>query len=242
MNNANPTSPLASGASTSPGSIPVASPGRSAVTSETVYPSSGDYHIVAALFNDRQQAENAIHDLKGSALYDASEIGVAMRDREEQRELAAETGTHATEGAVSGVVGGGILGGIAGWLIAVGAITIPGVGPVLAGGALASALGVTAGTAAAGAGIGAAAGGVTGALIGLGIPEKDADFYEKGFREGGVIVTVRARNIVRAIEILRSHGGQISDASGRYTTLSGSATAPATSTSSSSGPSAVRYP
>jgi uncharacterized protein (TIGR02271 family) len=64
-------------------------------------------------------------------------------------------------------------------------LAIPGVGPIIAGGALASTL--------AGAGIGAAAGGLLGALMGMGIPEEDARHFDEGFRSGGTLVTVNAQ-------------------------------------------------
>ena len=77
---------------------------------------------------------------------------------------------------------------IAGLLVGIGALAVPGIGPVLAFGPLAAAIGATA----AGAGLGAAAGGIIGALVGLGIPEEDANFYAEGVKRGGVLVTVRA--------------------------------------------------
>ena len=107
-----------------------------------------------------------------------------MQDRAEERRLATDTGTKAGEGAAAGAVGGGVVGGVLGLLAGVGALAIPGIGPIIAGGALASTL--------AGAGIGAAAGGLIGALIGMGIPEEDARYYETGLREGGILVTVDA--------------------------------------------------
>ena len=75
-------------------------------------------------------------------------------------------------------------------LAGVGALAIPGVGPIIAGGALASTL--------AGAGIGAAAGGIIGALAGMGVPEEDARHFERGFQQGGVLVTVAAGGRCRA--------------------------------------------
>jgi uncharacterized protein (TIGR02271 family) len=138
---------------------------------------------VVGLFRDSAQAEGAIRDLKAAGFSD-SQIGVLMQDRAEERRLATDTGTKAGEGAAAGAVGGGVLGGIVGLLAGVGALAIPGIGPVIAGGALASTL--------AGAGIGAAAGGLIGALIGMGIPEEDARYYETGLREGGILVTVDA--------------------------------------------------
>jgi uncharacterized protein (TIGR02271 family) len=68
----------------------------------------------------------------------------------------------------------------------VGVLAIPGIGPIVAGGTLASTL--------AGAGIGAAAGGLLGALVGMGVPEEDARHFDQGFRAGGTLVTVNAGN------------------------------------------------
>jgi len=84
--------------------------------------------------------------------------------------------------------------------VGIGALAIPGIGPVVAGGALASAFGMGGGTALAGAGIGAGVGGVAGALMGLGFSKEEADYYDSGVREGRTLVTVhdddgRAENI-----------------------------------------------
>jgi uncharacterized protein (TIGR02271 family) len=159
---------------------------------------------VVGLFRDTAQAEEAIRDLKAAGFSDR-EIGVIMQDRDEQRRLATDTGTKAGEGAATGAVSGGVLGGIVGLLAGVGALVIPGVGPIVAGGALASTL--------AGAGIGAAAGGLIGALIGMGIPEEDARYYESGLREGGILVTVEAgANVAEARRILLDAGAQFGPA------------------------------
>jgi hypothetical protein len=147
--------------------------------------------LVVGHFSDREGAERGIRALRGSG-FSQEQIGVAMRDRSAQTELIEDTGTKATEGAAAGAVGGGVLGGIVGLLIGTGALVIPGVGPVIAGGALASALGVGGATAAAGAGIGAATGGILGALLGAGVPEEEARYFDRRFRDGGVLVTVSA--------------------------------------------------
>ncbi len=162
---------------------------------------------IAALFPDRDSAERAIRELKAAGL-SGDQIGVAMRDRSEQGKLVEDTGTKAAEGAVSGAVGGGVLGGIVGLLIGMGALVIPGVGPIIAAGSLASALGAAGATALAGAGVGAAAGGILGALVGMGIPEERARYFETGFREGRVLVTAYvAEGEDRAREILERNGG-----------------------------------
>lgn len=147
--------------------------------------------VVAGLFRDRERAAQAIRDLRALG-FAPEEIGAAMRDRSEQGELVADTSLRAVGAAASGAAGGGVLGGVIGLLVGAGVLAIPGVGPVVAGGVLASTLGVVGGTAAAGAGIGAATGGILGALIGMGIPHEDARFFERGVREGGTLVTVHA--------------------------------------------------
>lgn len=161
---------------------------------------------VAGMFHDRDAAEQAINALQGVG-FPGDRIGVAMRDRTAQGELVEDTGTSAAEGAVTGAVGGGMLGGIVGLLVGIGALAIPGIGPVVAGGALATAFGIGGGTAVAGAGIGAAAGGVLGALVGMGIPEEEARHFESGFRAGGTLVTVNAGDrVMDALAVLERYG------------------------------------
>lgn len=183
----------------------------------------GDYYrnrsTVAASFEDRAEAERAINALKDAG-FGADQIGIALRDRSEQGALMADTGTKAPEGVASGAVGGALLGGLAGWLVGIGALAIPGIGPVVAGGAFATAFGLAGGTAVAGAGIGAAAGGLVGGLVGLGVPEEEARYFEPGFRAGRTLVTVNAGagRATEAADVLRSHGGDIGPAAQRATT------------------------
>lgn len=140
---------------------------------------------VVGLFRDQTDAERGIQRLKQLG-FNESQIGVALRDHSQQKELAESTGTQVAEGAATGAISGGVLGGVIGLLAGVGALAIPGIGPIIAGGTLASTL--------AGAGIGAAAGGLLGALVGMGIPEEDAKHFDEGFRAGGTLVTVNAGN------------------------------------------------
>jgi uncharacterized protein (TIGR02271 family) len=142
-----------------------------------------DKGIVVGLFHSQADAESAIARLKQSG-FSENQIGVALKDRKRQEELIEGTGTQAAEGAATGALGGGVLGGVIGLLAGVGALAIPGVGPIIAGGTLASTL--------AGAGIGAAAGGLIGALAGMGVPEEDARHFDQGFQAGGTLITVDA--------------------------------------------------
>ncbi len=150
------------------------------------------------LFDDTDRARDAINALKDAG-FRADDIGLLMQDRGAARELAHETGTHAGEGAATGLVAGGILGGLGGWLVGIGALAIPGVGPFIAAGALGAAL--------TGAAVGAGVGAIAGALIGMGIPEEEAKYYEQEVRGGRTLVSVQAGSRVgEADEILHDHG------------------------------------
>jgi hypothetical protein len=110
----------------------------------------------------------------------------------------------ATQGALTGGVTGGVAGGALGLLVGIGALAIPGIGPVLAAGPLAAALS----TAAVGAGVGAAAGGLIGGLVDMGVPDEDANFYAEGVRRGGTLVSVSAEDSKanRAYDLMQRHG------------------------------------
>ena len=129
-------------------------------------------------FEDRAQAERAIDALRQAGFTD-QQIGFAMRGEDTPRGADDDDSAgRAGEGALTGMVTGGLLGG----LLAVGALLIPGVGPVIGGGILATLLG--------GAAAGAAAGGLLGALTGLGVPEEEAQFYHGEFEACRRVVTV----------------------------------------------------
>jgi uncharacterized protein (TIGR02271 family) len=172
---------------------------------------------VVSLFKNQIDAERGIECLKQSG-FSENQIGVAMRDQGRQQELIEGTGTQAAEGAATGAVSGGVLGGVIGLLAGVGALAIPGVGPIIAGGALASTL--------AGAGIGAAAGGLLGALVGMGVPEEDARHFDRGFQAGGILVTVNAGSRAEAARGCLYEAGADLGSAGRGTlagTMSSSA-------------------
>lgn len=173
---------------------------------------------VVGVFRTREKAKDAIDSLKDAG-FSSQDIGILMQDKGETQGMAQETGTNVGTGAATGAIGGGILGGLAGWLVGVGALAIPGVGPFIAAGAI--------GTALAGAAIGVGVGAIAGALIGMGVPEEEAKWYEGEVRGGGTLVTVRSdTRHDEAHRILKDHGAydiQDKDA-GTITTGSGMAT------------------
>jgi len=152
---------------------------------------------VVGVFRNRADAERAIDDLHRLGFHD-DQIGFAMRGPEGVAgATTTETGNKAGEGAVSGVLAGAGVGGV---IAAAAAMLIPGFGPVIAGGILATVLG--------GAAIGAAAGGILGALMGMGVPEEEAHYYESEFNEGRIIVTVNAEGrYMEARDAMRRLGG-----------------------------------
>ncbi|MEM6755061.1 MAG: YsnF/AvaK domain-containing protein, partial [Cyanobacteria bacterium P01_C01_bin.38] len=115
-----------------------------------------------------------------------------------------KVGNKADEGAAAGAVTGGALGGITGLLVGLGALAIPGIGPIIFAGAEATAIATTL----AGGAIGAATGGLVGALIGLGIPEEKAKVYSDRVAGGSflVMVTGTEAEVKRAETIMQRSG------------------------------------
>jgi hypothetical protein len=165
---------------------------------------------VVGLFDTTAEAQSVVQELINNG-FQSNDISLVANDAKGEyasyREAGAE-GSSTAEGAGAGAVGGGVLGGVLGLLVGVGALAIPGIGPVLAAGPLAAALGTAGASTLVGAGIGAAAGGIIGALVGAGIPEEDAGFYAEGIRRGGTLVLVKASDDMadRAYDAMRRYG------------------------------------
>jgi len=165
---------------------------------------------VVGLFDTAAEAQSVVQELINSG-FERNDISLVANDAKGEyasyREVGA-TGSSTAEGAGAGAVGGGVLGGVFGLLVGVGALAIPGIGPVLAAGPLAAALGAAGASTLVGAGIGAAAGGIIGALVGAGIPEEDAGFYAEGVRRGGTLVLAKASDDMaqRAYDVMRRYG------------------------------------
>ena len=157
---------------------------------------------VFCICQDETQAGNIVGNLK-TAGFSNDDISVLLPDKAGTRDFAHEKGTKAPEGAVTGAGTGGVLGGVLGWLVGIGALAIPGVGPFIAAGPIMAALG--------GAAIGGTAGGLIGALVGMGIPEYEAKRYEGRLREGRILVAVHAEDsaeVKRAKEIFERAGAE----------------------------------
>ena len=132
-----------------------------------------------------------------------SAISVLLPDDESTRAFAHEKSTKAPEGAATGVTTGGVVGGTLGLLAGIGALAIPGVGPLIAAGPIMAAL--------AGFGVGGAVGGIVGALVGMGIPEYEAKRYEGKVKDGNILLSVHTEDSTerdRAKKILENGGAE----------------------------------
>jgi len=127
------------------------------------------------------QAERVVEDLRDAG-FKSDSISVLFPDKQGTRDFAHEQNTKAPEGAATGAGAGGVLGGTLGWLVGIGSLAIPGVGPFIAAGPILAAL--------SGAAVGAAVGGLTGALVGMGIPEYEAKQYEGKIKDGNILLSV----------------------------------------------------
>jgi hypothetical protein len=160
-------------------------------------------------FPNRSAAEQALHELRDSG-FSMDRVSVVAQDSERNDTLAgAEMSDRADDnkaddGAKVGALSGGALGGLGGLLVGIGALAIPGVGPIMLAGAAATALATTA----VGGAIGAAAGSLLGGLVGMGIPEEHAKVYSDRVAAGDYLVMVDGidAEIARAETIL-SHRG-----------------------------------
>src|SRR4051794_18314242 len=154
------------------------------------------------IYRDRISVDNAVDTLR-AAEFRNTDISVLFPENEGTKDFAVAKNTKAPEGTATGAASGAVIGGGLGWLAGIGALAIPGVGPLIAAGPIVAAL--------AGVGVGGAVGGVTGALIGMGIPEYEAKRYEGRVKEGGILLSVHADDsnwTKRAKEILERTGAE----------------------------------
>ena len=164
---------------------------------------------IVALYDDFPSAESVTRSLVESG-FSREDISLMANNASGERGSrlggAAESGDgrtsdteSGTSGTMAGAAIGGAVGGVGGLLVGLGALAIPGIGPVVAAGPLAATL--------IGAGAGAVAGGLIGALTTIGVPEDEANLYAEGVRRGGALLALRADEgeAERAIAIMERH-------------------------------------
>jgi hypothetical protein len=160
------------------------------------------------IYKNNAAAEAAVDQLVAAG-FSNQDVSVLMADRRSSKDFATEKNTKVPEGATTGAGVGGAVGGTLGLLAGIGALAIPGVGPLIAAGPIMGAL--------AGLGAGGAVGGVVGALVGLGIPEYEAKRYEGRVKDGGVLLSVHcdsSNEISRAKDVLKATGAEDISSSG----------------------------
>lgn len=158
---------------------------------------SQEIRAVIGVFNSRRDAENAVSQLRTQG-FNNEEISIVSKDSRQQNNKNQTYDDDITDGALTG----GTLGGLGGLLLgtgvvaSVGAMAIPGIGPVIASGPIAAAIG------------GAVAGGIAGGLIDWGIPAEASQRYEKSVAQGGILAVVRtgSNKVDTAAQILRQYG------------------------------------
>ncbi len=173
---------------------------------------AGKNTAVFGIYKSRGQAEMAV-DRMLAAGFSNNDISVLLPDNSSTKEFAHEKNTKAPEGTTTGVAAGGAIGGTLGLLAGIGALAIPGVGPLIAAGTIVGAL--------AGLGAGGAVGGLIGALVGMGIPEYEAKRYEGRVKDGGILVSVHcdtSDEISRAKDLLKATGAEDIASSGEKST------------------------
>jgi hypothetical protein len=160
--------------------------------------------VVIGLFPDPDVAAEAIRQLKDAG-FTSEEIGVIMPklgpDGKPLPELVVGEDLEVeAEGVKTGAATGGIIGGLVGL---VGSLLIPGLGAVTLGGVLASTL--------LGAGVGVVTGGIVGLLIGMGASRAEAEYFDRGVRAAGTLVTVQPKpaRVAEARSILQSTGADL---------------------------------
>lgn len=157
---------------------------------------------VLGIYQTRAAVDYAVDQLKLNGFRN-SDISVLMPTKEGSDEFAHEKKTKAPEGVTTGATSGALLGGGLGWLVGMGSLAIPGIGPFIAAGPIMAAL--------AGMGVGGAVGGIAGALIGAGIPEYEAKRFEGIVKNGGILLSVHVDDSVwskKAKDLLERTGAQ----------------------------------
>jgi hypothetical protein len=154
------------------------------------------------IYRTQADVEYAV-DLLRAEGFRSTDISVLLPENQGTKDFAVEKNTKAPEGTATGATTGAVVGGALGWLAGIGALAIPGVGPLIAAGPVVAAL--------TGVGVGGAIGGIGGALIGMGIPEYEAKRYEGKVKDGNILMSVHtedANQRERAKEIFVKGGAE----------------------------------
>ena len=136
---------------------------------------------ITRVYDNYDNAKSAVRDLEAGGIA-SSQISLMAN----KTVSAAHDGVANASEAGPGAGVGAVVGGAAGLLAGLGIMAIPGVGPVVAAGWLAST--------ALGAAVGGATGGILGALVDSGVPEDHAHVYSEAVRRGSTLLSVKAED------------------------------------------------
>jgi len=139
---------------------------------------------VIGTYSTLETATQVVDDLVKAGFHRNS-ISVIANDADKKYSAYVDKDT-AGDGTAAGAGIGAAVGGLGGLLLGLGALAIPGVGPIIAAGPIVAAL--------TGAGVGAVTGGMIGALVDMGIPEESAHEYAESVRRGNVLVTAQVED------------------------------------------------
>ena len=157
---------------------------------------------IFGIYKSRPDVERALGALRDAG-FPSADVSVLLPENMGADQFTTEKATKAPEGATTGAGTGAVIGGALGWLVGIGALAIPGIGPLVAAGPIVAML--------AGVGVGGAVGGFAGALIGMGIPEYEAKLYAGRLAKGGILLAVHAETageVTRAKEVLQATGAE----------------------------------
>ena len=160
--------------------------------------------MITHSYDSYDHAVRAVNALEAAGVpHDDISLVSGDKSRNIGTTVAGDTEESTHTGTGTGASLGTVLGGGAGLLAGLGALAIPGVGPVVAAGWLIATL--------TGAGVGAAAGAATGGLLGsltgAGVSEDDAHAYADHVGRGGTLLTVRASDAMASqVEYILEHG------------------------------------
>ncbi|AQS58215.1 hypothetical protein [Desulforamulus ferrireducens] len=150
---------------------------------------------ITGFFSSQERAERAITELRNQGF--DKDISLVAKD---QNQKASSRTSNFTGGdsVADGATSGAAIGGMAGLAVGVGALAIPGLGPLVAAGPIAALLS------------GAATGGIAGGLVDYGIPAEKGREFEDRIKQGKMLVSVKADDSKadQASQILRQAGGE----------------------------------
>lgn len=149
---------------------------------------NGQAKAIVGIFRDLSAAEQAVTQLRNNG-FSTEEINIVSKD-------PAAKNYSGNDSIMDGTMTGGAIGGVGGLLLSAGALTIPGLGPIIAAGPLAATI------------AGAIGGGITGGLIDWGIPSGKSEEYNNEVSSGNTLAVIKTpeNKVAQAVQILTAYG------------------------------------